>query len=81
MEYEYNYDVGGGLFAGVMIVMWLIGIVFAVLTIVGLWKTFRKAGLPGWAAIVPFYNEYNVVKMSNRPLWFFWAMLAGSLLA
>ena len=81
MEYEYNYDVGGGLFAGMMIVMWLIGIVFAVLTIVGLWKTFRKAGLPGWAAIVPFYNEYNVVKMSNRPLWFFWAMLAGSLLA
>lgn len=27
-----------------------------VLTIAGMWKTFDKAGQPGWAAIVPFYN-------------------------
>jgi len=81
MDYEYSYEAGGGLATGVMIVFWLIGIAFAVLAIIGLWKTFRKAGLPGWAAIIPFYNEYNVVKMSNRPIWFFWAMLGCSLLA
>lgn len=81
MDYEYSYEAGGGLAAGVMIVFWLIGIAFAVLAIIGLWKTFKKAGLPGWAAIIPFYNEYNVVKMSNRPIWFFWAMLGCSLLA
>ena len=54
---------------------------FAVLAIIGLWKTLNKAGLPGWAAIIPFYNEYNVVKMSNRPVYFFWIMLGCSLLA
>jgi hypothetical protein len=81
MDYEYNYEVTGGAFAGVMIVIWLFAIVWAVLTIIGLWKTLNKAGLPGWAAIIPFYNEYNIVKMSNRPIWFFWAMLGCSLFA
>ncbi len=41
----------------------------------------QQGGLPGWAAIIPFYNEYNVVKMSNRPVYFFWIMLACSLFA
>ena len=77
MSYNYNYSGGGGA-AVFFTVVW---IAFAVLTIVGLWKTLSKAGLPGWAAIIPFYNEYNVVKMSNRPLYFFWIILACSLFA
>ena len=81
MDYNYTYDAGSGLAAGVLIVIWLFAIAWAVLAIIGLWKTLQKAGLPGWAAIIPFYNEYNIVKMSNRPMWFFWAMLGCSLLA
>lgn len=81
MDYNYTYDAGSGLATGVLIVIWLFAIAWAVLAIIGLWKTLQKAGLPGWAAIIPFYNEYNIVKMSNRPMWFFWAMLGCSLLA
>jgi len=29
-----------------------------VLMIASLWKVFEKAGQPGWAAIIPFYNIY-----------------------
>ncbi len=37
----------------------------------GVWKTFTKAGKPGWAAIVPFYNLFVLVEISGRPvLWF-----------
>ena len=78
MNYEYSSSAGGGIFTGIWLFIWL---VLAVVMIVGLWKTLGKAGLPGWAAIIPFYNEYNVVKMSNRPLWFFWVMLGCSLFA
>jgi hypothetical protein len=82
MNYDYTYQSsGGGLFAGMMIVVWLLMLAWAVLTIIGLWKTLHKAGLPGWAAIIPFYNEYNVVKMSNRPIWFFWAILGCTIFA
>ena len=48
MNYNYSYNAGGGA-AGVIFT--LIWIAFAVVTIVGLWKTLSKAGLPGWAAI------------------------------
>ena len=53
---------------GVMIVY----LAFIILIIVGLWKVFEKAGQPGWAAIVPFYNCYvlacGVAKLEI--LWF-----------
>jgi hypothetical protein len=79
--YSYSYNAGGGAAAAFLIVMWIVMLAFVVLAIIGLWKTLNKAGLPGWAAIIPFYNEYNVVKLSNRPVFFFWIMLGCSLLA
>jgi hypothetical protein len=81
MDYSYSYNAGGGAATAFLVVMWIVALVFAVLAIIGLWKTLSKAGLPGWAAIIPFYNEYNIVKMSNRPVYFFWIMLACSLFA
>jgi uncharacterized membrane protein YhaH (DUF805 family) len=44
-----------------------------VLIIAGVWKTFEKAGEPGWAAIVPIYNIYVLIKISGRPTW--WIVL------
>jgi len=81
VNYSYSYNAGGGAAAAFLIVMWIVALIFAVMAIIGLWKTFNKAGLPGWAAIIPFYNEYNIVKLSNRPVYFFWIMLGCSLLA
>lgn len=51
----------------------LFGIVFAVLAIVGLWRVFTKAGQPGWAAIIPIYNVYVMLKVVGRPWW--WLLL------
>ena len=42
-----------------------------VLTIAGLWGVFAKAGQPGWAAIVPIYNAYIMVKIIDKPIWWF----------
>ena len=36
-----------------------LSLAFAVLAIVAMWKIFEKAGKPGWAAIIPFYNIYG----------------------
>ena len=48
---------GGGLLAGTIgIVFTLIVLAIAILEIAALWKIFVRAGYPGWAAIVPFYN-------------------------
>lgn len=37
------------------------------------WKIFVKAGHPGWASLVPFYNIYIWFKIVNKPLW--WILL------
>ncbi len=51
----------------------LFGLVFAVVIIASLWKIFAKAGQPGWAAIVPIYNYYIMLKIVGRPGW--WIIL------
>lgn len=45
------------------------GLIFAILYYIGAWKVFVKAGKPGWAALVPIYNLYVLLKVINRPIW------------
>jgi hypothetical protein len=64
--------VGGGLLAmgGTMVlVMLAIGVVF----LVAAWKVYVKAGQPGWAVLIPFYNFYIWLKIAGRPGW--WLVL------
>jgi hypothetical protein len=35
------------------------------------WKIFVKAGRPGWAAIIPFYNIYLEIEFVGLPWWLF----------
>jgi hypothetical protein len=39
----------------------------------GLWKTFTKAGKPGWACLVPIYNMVVLLQIAGRPVW--WLLL------
>lgn len=55
----------GGLIAGIAIAY----VAVIVLVIAGLWRIFTKAGHPGWAAIIPFYNYYVILKIVGRPGW------------
>jgi uncharacterized membrane protein YhaH (DUF805 family) len=68
---QYNTNnTGGGIAAVVTLVIWLAVIV---LVIAGMWKTFTKAGQPGWAAIIPIVNLYFLCKVAGRPGW--WVIL------
>lgn len=63
---QQSSDTGALVFA----VIWL---AVVVLFIAAFWKVFAKAGQPGWAAIVPFYNMYILCKIAGRPGW--WIIL------
>jgi len=52
---------------------WVFMVVLWVFVILALWKVFVKAGKPGWAAIIPFYNTYVLLKIAGRPGW--WLVL------
>jgi len=59
--------------AGFMLVMWLAFIALALVTIISMWKLFTKAGKPGWASIVPIYNNIIALEIIGRPMW--WIVL------
>jgi hypothetical protein len=51
----------------------VIEIAVIVFVIAGVWKTFVKAGQPGWSAIIPVYNLYVLTQIASRPGW--WVLL------
>ena len=51
----------------------LIELALLVVIVAGFWKVFVKAGQPGWAAIIPIYNCYILLKIVGRPAW--WLIL------
>lgn len=51
----------------------LLSLVFAVISIVIMWKVYTKAGRAGWASLIPIYNIYTLLKIAGRPGW--WTIL------
>ena len=57
---------GGGFVSFLFFAVWIV-------TIVGLWKIFEKAGKPGWGALIPIYNLILWLEIVRRPGW--WIIL------
>ena len=70
---DYSYEKTGALAAIGGIYFFYLAV--TVITVVSLWKIFTKAGEPGWAAIVPFYNLYVLFKITWGSGWKFLLML------
>lgn len=58
------------IFSGAFLFFWL-GLF--ILIIAAYWKIYAKAGQPGWAAIIPIYNLYVLLKIVGKPWW--WLLL------
>lgn len=56
---------------GYSLVSVLFSLAFSIVILVGMWKVFVKAGKPGWACIVPFYNTYCLFDMTFGNGWLF----------
>ena len=74
--YSYSVDDGGMIIAlmGFMFTWGLVVLAVAIVSMVGMWKVYEKAGKPGWAAIVPIYNYLVLVEIVGRPIWWFFLL-------
>jgi hypothetical protein len=59
------------------VVLILVYIAVIVFEIAALWHVFTKAGQPGWAAIIPIYNVWILLKVIGRPGWWLALFLIG----
>ena len=71
-SYSYSYSSTTGdsatAAAALGIILAVYGVVFlfvAVPAIISWWSLFKKAGQPGWAALIPIYNTYVMWKISG----------------
>ena len=68
----YNAAAGGAAIgAAAAGIYFLVGLAMLIVSLIGMWKVFVKAGKPGWGAIVPFYNLYCLFDMSFGNGWLF----------
>ena len=58
-----------GPFEAIIVLFLLIGII----VIIADWKIYVKAGKPGWACIIPFYNIVVLCEIVGKPTW--WVVL------
>ena len=63
-----------GAFAALGVVLILMILAVALLVVIGMWKVFTKAGQPGWAAIIPFYNVIVLLRVAGLPWYWVFAL-------
>lgn len=68
---DYSYSTSGNI-SPVFIIIW---VAVAIFYVAAYWRMFTKAGQPGWAAIIPIYNLYVMLKVIGRPAWWIILML------
>ena len=75
--YDYSdYDVISALVGLTgLAVIWVIALLLIALMIVAMWILFKKAGKPGWAAVVPFYDQYTLYEITWGNGWRFLMLL------
>lgn len=66
--------------AGAAIIFGIIVVIYAIIILVAEIKMFKKGKQPGWAAIIPIYNQYVLCKMVGvNPWWILIVFVSGML--
>lgn len=69
----------GAVMGGMLGTLIVAGIAVAILMIVAMWKLFKKAGEPGWKALIPIYDVYILFKISGAKSWF-WGLVVAEII-
>ena len=72
-NFDTATDILMTLLAGLITAYLVIVIPIVLIAIVAIWRIFTKAGQPGWAVLIPFYNIYVYSQVVKRPGW--WMLL------
>lgn len=73
--YNGTQSTGGSAFLAISVLIILLFVaVIVVVSIIGMWRVFEKAGQSGWKALVPFYNNWVLYEISGKPGY--WSLAA-----
>ena len=72
---EAFFELLWGLLMFFVMLMLIAAVVLYIIFSISKYGMFRKAGKPGWAALIPFYNNYTLFSMLYGNGWWFLACL------
>lgn len=71
----YDYGTDFDVFVGTILIFLLgfilIGFAIWIFNIITTWKVYKKSGFGGWEAIIPFYDNWILVKAAGLNGWWF----------
>ena len=81
--YDLNeaFKILGAIALPLILIITAIVISLLVISIVALYKIFKKAGRNGWEAIIPFYNIFVLVEISGLAKWWFILLIAPNIIS
>ncbi|MBN2615282.1 MAG: signal peptidase I [Bacteroidales bacterium] len=47
----------------------ILSLALAIILLAAMWRIYEKAGKPGWACLIPFYNTYVLLEIVGKPGW------------
>lgn len=83
--YNYNYGASEYQVAATVLLIFLVilavvGLITGIMTIIGLWKVFKKSGEDGWKAIVPVYNMYTLMTITGVKTYWLLILIGASII-
>ncbi|MGF7041470.1 DUF5684 domain-containing protein [Mucilaginibacter lappiensis] len=74
-----NYDPSSAASAGaifaILAACLIPALIVGIISIIGMWKVYEKAGKPGWAAIIPIYSHIVLLEIVGKPIWWIFLFL------
>jgi hypothetical protein len=61
--------------AATSLAVWLAFAVLILFVLAAMWRVFEKAGEHGWAALIPIYNAFVLLRIARKPMWWFLLLL------
>ena len=60
----------------IFLIIFILSAIIYTLQVIGEWKMFKKAGKPGWPALIPIYNDYILCKITGVNPWWILIVIA-----
>ncbi len=71
--YSTNTHLSGSALIPIIVISGVVGVI----EVAGMWRVFKKAGRPGWAAIIPIYDFWVLFEIAGKPGWWSLSFLLG----
>lgn len=63
-------DTETGIIIGIFVILMMYVLLTYIMSVIGMWKMFTKAGEKGWKSLIPIYNQYTLAVLTGvSPYW------------